>query len=643
MHPRPLIGGIGAVALLAGLTIAASAASTASAYAASPIPASTPASASTPALASSSAASVHPAANTTVCNVYCDTRDPALSPGDRLGATATVWSRAITLHFDDADDMAWANLANGSPTDEVWLDRSFDGGATWASGSKLGDTTVPAGDTGWRTLMYNLDNPSAHGVGAVRACGKAGDRTDIVCTPWLRTTTHAGTAPAASITALMQYFNPGNGSWSGGPGWQDANALTDLIDYMQLTGDSTYAYAIGLIYQDNGGANFTDSYIDDTGWWGLAWLRAYQYTGNSAYLQTAEYDANYMDQYWDTGTCGGGVWWSTAKTAKTAIANELFLELNAALHNSIPSDTTYLARAQQEWNWFSGTGMINSQSLVNDGLNLSTCKNNGATTFTYNQGVILTGLSQLNLASPSGSLLTTANAIANAATTHLTGNGVLVDPCEPNGCGNDGYSFKGVFVRDLAEFARTTNTSAYNQFLKAQTSSVLADDTDGDGQSGLQWAGPLDNLNYPDQQSASDAFNATLNLPASTGATGTISGYDGLCVDVAGSNTADGTKVDVYTCNGTGAQQWTAETNGTLQALGKCLDVASGASADGTLVQLYTCNSTGAQTWQRQSDGAWLNPQSGKCLDDPGFSTTAGTQLVIWDCNAGANQSWTQP
>lgn len=45
----------------------------------------------------------------------------------------------------------------------VWLDRSFDGGASWASGSKLGDATVAAGDTGWRTLMYNVDNPSAHG------------------------------------------------------------------------------------------------------------------------------------------------------------------------------------------------------------------------------------------------------------------------------------------------------------------------------------------------------------------------------------------------------------------------------------------------------------------------------------------------
>ena len=482
MRPHPLIAALSVTALVSGLTVLASAAPAA-------------------------------AADITVCNVYCDTRDPALAPGDRVAATATVWSRQITLHLDDADDMAWANIAVGSPTDEVWLDRSFDGGQTWASGSKLGDTTIPSGDTSWRTLMYNVDNPSAHGVGAVRACGKAGNRTEIACTPWLRSTTHAGTPAAASITALMQYFNPATGSWSGGPGWQDANAMTDLIDYMQLTGDSTYAYAIPLIYQDNGGAGFTDSYIDDTGWWGMAWLRAYQYTGDSAYLQTAEYDANYMDGYWDTGTCGGGVWWSTSKTVKNAIPNELFLELNASLHNALPGDTTYLSRAQQEWTWFSGTGMINSQNLVNDGLDLSTCRNDGNPTYTYNQGVILTGLSQLSLATGSSSLISTANAIATAATTRLVSNRVLVDPCEPNGCATDGYSFKGIFVRDLAEFARTTKTSAYNQFLGTQSSSILANDTDGDGQSGLQWAGPLDDLGYPNQQSASDALNAGLSLP----------------------------------------------------------------------------------------------------------------------------------
>ncbi|MEU4394342.1 ricin-type beta-trefoil lectin domain protein [Kribbella sp. NPDC023855] len=62
-------------------------------------------------------------------------------------------------------------------------------------------------------------------------------------------------------------------------------------------------------------------------------------------------------------------------------------------------------------------------------------------------------------------------------------------------------------------------------------------------------------------------------------------------------NTADGTPVQLYDCNGTGAQQWTRPGDGTIRALGKCLDVNAGSLADGAKVQLWTCNGTGAQLW----------------------------------------------
>ena len=72
-------------------------------------------------------------------------RPLGLAVNDRTAAIVSVWSRNITLHIDDPDDMAWAQISNGSPTDETWLDRSNDGGQTWSTGSKLGDTTIPTG------------------------------------------------------------------------------------------------------------------------------------------------------------------------------------------------------------------------------------------------------------------------------------------------------------------------------------------------------------------------------------------------------------------------------------------------------------------------------------------------------------------
>jgi beta-glucosidase len=142
---------------------------------------------------------------------------------------------------------------------------------------------------------------------------------------------------------------------------------------------------------------------------------------------------------------------------------------------------------------------------------------------------------------------------------------------------------------------------------------------------------------------ASASFTWTV-APSGAGiATAPLVGYEGLCLDVTGDSNTNGTKVEIYTCNGTNGQQWTEEPNGTVHADGSCLDVTGGGTANGTLVDLYSCNGTGAQVWQPQSDGALLNPQSGKCLDDTGLSTTPGTQVQIWSCTGAANQSWTQP
>ena len=81
---------------------------------------------------------------------------------------------------------------------------------------------------------------------------------------------------------------------------------------------------------------------------------------------------------------------------------------------------------------------------------------------------------------------------------------------------------------------------------------------------------------------------------ASAAAVGSITGYGGKCVDVAGANAANGTQIQLFTCNGSSAQQWTVgNTDASVRALGKCLDVAGAGTADGTRVQLYDCNEIG--------------------------------------------------
>ncbi|MFE2355211.1 ThuA domain-containing protein [Streptomyces parvulus] len=125
--------------------------------------------------------------------------------------------------------------------------------------------------------------------------------------------------------------------------------------------------------------------------------------------------------------------------------------------------------------------------------------------------------------------------------------------------------------------------------------------------------------------------------------TGEVKGVGGRCLDVDNSMTADGTKIQLWTCNGTGAQRWTRADDGTVTALGKCLDVSGGGSADGTKIQLWTCNGSGAQKWAPQADGTVRNPQSGKCLDASGGTWNDGTPVHLWTCHTGANQKWVLP
>jgi rhamnogalacturonyl hydrolase YesR len=319
----------------------------------------------------------------------------------------------------------------------------------------------------------------------------------------------------AAMAELFTSYGVGTGligsSW-----WQAAVALSTVETYEQTTGDTSYNAAIEAAFDLNSGGNFENAADDDTAWWGLAWLQAYQLTHDSSYLSMAETEADYIHEDWDS-TCGGGVWWQRSpRSYKNAIANELFLELTAWLHNDIRGDTKYLAWAKAEWSWFDQSGMINKDNLINDGLD-NDCKNNDQPTWTYNQGVVLAGLAQLYRATGNRALLTEAERLATAAIKHLAVGGVLTEPCKTDACadqfGTSAQSFKGIFVSDLKVLAVTARTTQFNAFFKAQARSIEAHDTSPKHQFGVYWAGPIAGITPSSQASALDALVASINLP----------------------------------------------------------------------------------------------------------------------------------
>jgi predicted alpha-1,6-mannanase (GH76 family) len=322
----------------------------------------------------------------------------------------------------------------------------------------------------------------------------------------------------AGIEALQRWYRPWRGRWQTAGWWNAANALTAVIAYTRHTGDQQY---LGVVERTFRAAkrrhrDFIVSFYDDNGWWGLAWVAAYDLTGDERYLVAARTIFANLVTGWDAA-CGGGMWWNTDRKYKNAISNELFLALAARLHQRCGNGHDYyLDWAIRQWEWFCASGLIGASSLVNDGLTAA-CENNAGVTWTYNQGVILGGLSALYEITGETAYLRQGEAIADAALRLLTRPaGILVEPGEAATAATDGDrpQFKGVFVRNLYDFYRQSARPAYREFILSNASSIWDKNRNRKNQFGLHWAGPFDRADACRQSAAMDALNAAVPLAA---------------------------------------------------------------------------------------------------------------------------------
>ena len=122
----------------------------------------------------------------------------------------------------------------------------------------------------------------------------------------------------------------------------------------------------------------------------------------------------------------------------------------------------------------------------------------------------------------------------------------------------------------------------------------------------------------------------------------------GKCLDITGSSSANGAKIQQWSCGAGTNQRFQLKDMGSGQYQliasnsGKCLDVVNVSKSNGAAIQQWNCGGGTNQLWQLVSKGTNTyqvqSVNSGKCLDVTGNSAANGALLQQWSCGSGSNQ-----
>lgn len=148
-------------------------------------------------------------------------------------------------------------------------------------------------------------------------------------------------------------------------------------------------------------------YYDDSGWWGLSFIDAYQATHNQAFLTDARKAMRFIvGSGWDTKQ-GGGIWWDTFHHHKTIEPLAAAVMIGTRLY-AIDHDKWALGWAQKLLTW-ANAHSFNTQR----GLYQRSSTDN--TVMDYVQGLMATANWELCKATGKQALCTKAKQIANAS------------------------------------------------------------------------------------------------------------------------------------------------------------------------------------------------------------------------------------
>lgn len=115
----------------------------------------------------------------------------------------------------------------------------------------------------------------------------------------------------AAIDQMQTWYSASTGLWSSA-WWSSANVLTMLADFQEYFPDKAkpttnlvFPTTLAQAPAAGGYPGFINGFYDDELWWVLAWIKVYDVTGDSTYLDTAATIFEDAKTVWGSTPCGG--------------------------------------------------------------------------------------------------------------------------------------------------------------------------------------------------------------------------------------------------------------------------------------------------------------------------------------------------
>ena len=400
-----------------------------------------------------------------------------------------------------------------------------------------------------------------------------------------------------------------------------------------------------------------DGWNDDIGWFTMALIRGYQMTGNTNFLNQAEYGFNMAyNRGWDTQYNGGGIWEQQPSMTpagqtidKEALSNDSLGKVACMLYQST-HDVTYLNKAQQIYGWVWNHIYNSSTGQVYTGIDRNGVVNTGSAL--YNQGTFVDYANLLYQITGNVNYYNDAVRSINYVQNNMTTGGILSN--------NAGYlnTWADEFARGLGHFVRDNRqwSTYYPWMVQNANAAWGCRRTDYN----IAWNGW-------NQQTPSDNTLATSKFvsavawlqftpatqPNSIGGVHVIvSKQNGIAIDNGGLFTTSNNNIASivqWSSNGGLNQKWNftqnADTSWNIisESSWQAMDDPNGSTANGTQMIQWPLSRDSNQRWwvDQQPDGSYkIWNQASRLALDNSSSSTNGQALVQWGWNGGTQQCW---